>query len=62
MRAKQSLGVEAYRPDNPDRWWWKLQPKGDAPEIQESPEPGETPHGPLDFLGKTAGLYVFPES
>ena len=62
VRAKQSLGVEAYRPENPGPWWWKLPPEGDAPEIQEPTEPGATAHGPLDFLGKTPGLYAFPES
>ena len=62
VRAKQRLGVEAYRPDNPGPWWWKLPPEGNSPEIQEPTEPGETPHGPLDFLGKTPGLYAFPES
>ena len=62
VRAKQSLGVEAYRPSNPGPWWWKLPPEGDAPESQEPTEPGATAHGPLDFLGKTPGLYAFPES
>ena len=62
VRAKQSLGVEAYRPDNPGPWWWRLPLDDDAfaaqePPAQQSPQPGL-----LDFLGKTPGLHAFPET
>ena len=61
-RAKQALGVEAYRPDNPGPWWWRLPHEDDAfaaqePPAQQSPQPGL-----LDFLGKTPGLHAFPET
>jgi hypothetical protein len=30
-RAKQSLGVEAFRPDVPGPWWWRLRAKDATP-------------------------------
>lgn len=26
-RARSSVGVEAYRPENPGPWWWRLEPE-----------------------------------
>jgi hypothetical protein len=39
QRAKQSVGVEAYRPEVPGAWWWRLSPKDANPT--KGVEPGD---------------------
>uniref|UniRef100_A0A7C2K246 AAA family ATPase n=1 Tax=Schlesneria paludicola TaxID=360056 RepID=A0A7C2K246_9PLAN len=47
-RAKKSLDVEAYRPDVPGPWWWRLPAKdaGKGANPTEEQQPG--PLGPLE--------------
>jgi hypothetical protein len=47
-RARQSLGVEAYRVEVPGPWWWRLPGKDAKP-----PESDQL--GPLGILAETAG-------
>jgi hypothetical protein len=50
-RAKESLHVEAYRPEVPGPWWWRLQPD-DAKIANKTAKPTEL--GDLGNLGNLA--------
>lgn len=48
-RAKQSLGVDAYRLEIPGPWWWRLPGKDAKPSQDGKP-------GPLGTLAENAGI------
>jgi len=53
-RAKQSIGAEAYRPENPGPWWWRLPDNGGRPPEDKQP-------GGLGGVLKTPGKTTFFE-
>ena len=53
-RAKQSLGVEAYRKEIPGPWWWRLPSKNATLSKDEE-------LGPLGTLAENKGLFPFSE-
>lgn len=46
-RAKQALAIDAYRPEIPGPWWWRLSKGAKLSQGEEL--------GPLGTLGKTSG-------
>jgi hypothetical protein len=58
-RAKHALGVDAYRPENPGPWWWRLP--ADCQE-QGANNSKEKQLGPLGPLPKNPGILPFFEA
>jgi|GEM_PF-804216 len=54
-RAKHSLGVDAYRPEVPGPWWWRLEQGG-----QEAPQDKQL--GPLGPLAENPGILAFSDA